>query len=90
MFGRAKSHEIKDVFLRKIQEAMHDFENLWTDNERNDKGISISHNRNLTDGRNHQSRNDTGNKPIERHESSFQDELQIVQSEEQYLNIVKL
>ena len=81
MLGRAKSHEIKDYFLGKIQEAMHDFESLWTGNERNDKGMSIVHNRNLTDGRDHQSGNDTGNKSVERHESSFQDELQIVQSE---------
>ncbi|CAM9960832.1 unnamed protein product, partial [Rangifer tarandus platyrhynchus] len=81
MLGRAESHEIKDDFLGKIQEAMHDFESLWTGNERNDKGMSISHNRNLTDGRDHQSRNNTGNKSVERHESSFQDELQIVQSE---------
>ena len=31
MFGRAKSHEIEDFFLRKIQESMHDFECVWTD-----------------------------------------------------------
>ncbi|XP_055408510.1 zinc finger protein 860-like [Bubalus kerabau] len=49
MFGRAESHEIKDYFLRKIQENMHDFECLWTDDERNDRGTSISHNNNLTD-----------------------------------------
>ena len=29
MFGRAESREIKDYFLRKIQENMHDFECLW-------------------------------------------------------------
>ena len=49
MFGRAESREIKDYFLRKIQENMHDFECLWTDDERNDRGTSISHNNNLTD-----------------------------------------
>ena len=81
MFGRAESREIKDDFLGMIQEAMRDFESLWADNERNDKGMSISCNKNLTDGRDQQSRNDTGNKPVERHRSSFQDELQIVQSE---------
>ena len=67
VFGRAESHEIKDYFLRKIQENMHDFESLWTDNERRDYGISISHNKNFTDGRDHQSRNDEGDKPVERH-----------------------
>uniref|UniRef100_A0A4W2EK45 KRAB domain-containing protein n=1 Tax=Bos indicus x Bos taurus TaxID=30522 RepID=A0A4W2EK45_BOBOX len=36
VFGRAESHEIEDFFLRKIQENMHDFECLWTDDERND------------------------------------------------------
>ena len=45
MFGRAESHEIKDDFLRMIQEAMCDFESLWADNERNDKGMSISRNK---------------------------------------------
>ncbi|XP_024835082.2 zinc finger protein 616-like [Bos taurus] len=39
MFGRAESPEIKDFRLRKIQ----DF--LWTDDERNDKGLSTSHNK---------------------------------------------
>lgn len=66
MFGRAESHEIKDDFLGMIQEAIRDFESLWADNERNDKGMSISRNKNLTDGRDQQSRNDTGNKPVER------------------------
>ena len=45
MFGRAESHEIEDYFLRKIQKNMHDFESLWTDDERNDKGMSTSHNK---------------------------------------------
>ena len=61
---------------------MHGFESLWTAAERNDKGMSISHNRNLTGGRDHQSRNDVGDKPIEMHKSSFHDELQMLQSEE--------
>ena len=43
--------------------------------------MSISHNKNLTDGRDHHSRSDAGNEPFERHGSSFQDELQMVQSE---------
>ena len=81
MFGRAESLEIKDFRLRKIQENIHDFDCLWTDDERNDKGMSISHNKNLTDGRDHHSRSDAGNEPFERHGSSFQDELQMVQSE---------
>ena len=39
MFGRAESPEIKDFRLRKIQDC------LWTDDERNDKGMSTSHNK---------------------------------------------
>ena len=54
---------------------------MWGDDERNDKGMSTSHNKNLTDGRDHPSRSDAGNRPFERHRASFQDELQMVQSE---------
>ncbi|KAB0353487.1 hypothetical protein FD755_023811, partial [Muntiacus reevesi] len=68
-------------FLRKIEENMHDIECLWTDDGRNDRGTSISHNKNLTDRRDHDSRSDAGNKPVERHGSSFQDQLQILESE---------
>ena len=67
VFGRAISHEIEEC--------------LWTDDERNDRGTSISHNKNLTDRQDHDSRSDTGNKPVERHGSSFQDQLQILESE---------
>ena len=81
VFGRAESHEIEDYFLRKIQKNMHDFESLWTDDERNDRETSLSHNKNLTDRRDHDSRSDAGNKPVERHGSSFQDQLQILESE---------
>ena len=81
MFGRAESLESKDFRLRKIQENMHDFDCMWTDDERNDKGISTSHNKTLIDGRDHHSRSDAGNRLFERHRSSFQDELQMVQSE---------
>ena len=45
MFGRAESLEIKDFRLRKIQENIHDFDCLWTDDERNDKRLSTSHNK---------------------------------------------
>ena len=45
MFGRAESHEIEDYFLRKIQKNMHDFESLWTDDERNNRETSLSHNK---------------------------------------------
>ena len=45
MFGRAEILEIKDFRLRKIQENIHDFDCLWTDDERNDKGMSTSHNK---------------------------------------------
>ena len=81
VFGRSKSREIKDFFLRKIRENMHDFESLWTDDERNDREMSKSHSKNLTDRRDHDSRSDVGNKPVERHRSSFQDQLQILKSE---------
>ena len=81
VFGRAESHEIEDYFLRKIQKNTHDFESLWTDDERNDRETSISHNKNLTNRRDHDSRSDAGNKPVERHGSSFQDQLQILESE---------
>ena len=81
MFGRAETHEIKDFFLRKIEKTVHGFEYLWTDDERSDNGISISHNKNLTDGKDHQSRNDAADKPVERLRSSFHDELQMLQSE---------
>ena len=93
VFGRAESHEIKDDFLRMIQEAMCDFESLWADNERNDKGMSISRNKislmeeisriemiqeiSLLKGINQAFKMN----PVGRHKSSFQDELQIVQSE---------
>ena len=81
MLGRAESLEIKDFHLRDIQENIHDFDCLWTDDERNEKGMSTSHNKNFTDGRHHPSRSDVGNRPFERHGSSFQNELQVVQSE---------
>ncbi|XP_052512825.1 zinc finger protein 813-like [Budorcas taxicolor] len=81
MFGRAESLESKDFHLRKIQENIDDFDYLGTDDERNDKGLSTSHNKNLTDGRDHHSRSDVENGPFERHGSSFQDELQMMQSE---------
>ena len=45
MFGRAESLEIKDFRLGKIQENIHDFDCLWTDDERNDKRLSTSHNK---------------------------------------------
>ncbi|XDA83810.1 hypothetical protein R6Z07M_013655 [Ovis aries] len=77
MFGRAEILEIKDFRLRKIQENIHDFDCLWTYDERNDKEMSTSHNKNLTDGRDHHSRSDAENGPFERHGSSFQDELQM-------------
>ena len=60
---------------------MHDFECLWRVDERNDRGTSISHSKYLTDRRDHDSRSDAGNKPVERHRSSFQDQLQILESE---------
>ena len=47
MFGRAEILEIKDFRLRKIQENIHDFDCLWTDDERNNKGLSTSHNKTL-------------------------------------------
>ena len=81
MFGRAESPEIKDFRLRKIEKTVHGFEYLWTDDDRSDNGISISHNKNLTDGKDHQSRNDAADKPVERLRSSFHDELRMLQSE---------
>ena len=81
MFGRAEILEIKDFRLRKIQENIHDFDCLWTYDERNDKEMSTSYNKNLTDGRDHHSRSDAENGPFESHGSSFQDELEMVQSE---------
>ena len=47
MFGRAESLESKDFHLRKIQENIDVFDCLWTDDERNDKGLSTSHNKTL-------------------------------------------
>ena len=81
MFERAESLESKDFHLRKMQENIDDFDCLRTDDERNDKGLSTSHNKNLTDGRDHHSRSDAENGTFERHGSSFQDELQMMQSE---------
>ena len=43
--------------------------------------MSITRNKNLTDGRDHHSGSDTENKPLERRGSSFHDELHILQSE---------
>ena len=76
-----KAMKSKIFFLRKREENMHDFEYLWTVDERNDRGTSISHSKNLTNRRDHDSRSDAGNKPVERHGSSFQDQLQILESE---------
>ena len=81
MFERAESLESKDFHLRKIQENIDDLDCLQTDDERNDKGLSTSHNKNLTDGRDHHSRSDAENGTFERHGSSFQDGLQMMQSE---------
>ncbi|XP_043291536.1 zinc finger protein 860-like [Cervus canadensis] len=53
MFGKTECLEIKDFCPRKILENIHDFDCLWTDDERTDKGMSTSHNKNLTDGRDH-------------------------------------
>ena len=47
MFGRAESLESKDFHLRKIQENIDVFDCLWTDDERNNKGLSTSHNKTL-------------------------------------------
>ena len=90
--GSPESHEIKDFYLREIQEYMHDFECQWRDNEGNYKGMSINHNENLTVGRDQHSRSDAGNKPIEnRHGSSFQDELQFpFKLKGKFLNVIRL
>ena len=45
MFERAESLESKDFHLRKIQENIDDLDCLQTDDERNDKGLSTSHNK---------------------------------------------
>ena len=71
MFERAESLDIKDFHLRKIQESMHYFDCLWTDDERNEKGMSTSHNKNLTDGRDHPSRSVGGNRPLKGTEQAF-------------------
>ncbi|XP_024624207.1 zinc finger protein 347-like isoform X1 [Neophocaena asiaeorientalis asiaeorientalis] len=82
MVASPERHEIKGFYLREIQEYMHGFECQWRDDEGDHKGMSINHDENLTVGRDQHSRSDAGNKPIEnRRGSSFQDELQIRQTE---------
>lgn len=46
--GRPENHEVKDLHIREIQEDMYDFECWCRGNERNDKGMPITHNGNLT------------------------------------------
>ena len=84
MLGSPESHEITDFFLREVQKNLHGFECLGRDDERNYKGMSITitQNKNLTNESDWHSRIAVGNKPVEnRHGSSFQDELQILQPE---------
>lgn len=54
ILGRPKSHEIKHFYLRELQEDMYDFECRWRSGGRNNKGMPITHDGNLTDGRGQQ------------------------------------
>ena len=80
-FGRAESREIEDVFPQKDTGKYVWFwvsvDRWWKKWQRN----LYIHNNNLTGRRAHDSRSDAGNKPAERHGSSFQDQLQILESE---------
>ena len=93
MLGSPESHEITDFFLREVQKNLLEFECLGRDDERNYKGMSITitQNKNLTNESDWHSRIVVGNKPVEnKHGSSFQDELQILQPEGKHLNVFKL
>ncbi|OWK16251.1 hypothetical protein Celaphus_00004825, partial [Cervus elaphus hippelaphus] len=75
---------LRNLLSLEVQERLHEFECQGRDDERNYKGMSITitQNKNLTNESDWRSRIAAGNKPVEnRHGSSFQDELQILQPE---------
>ncbi|XP_066874999.1 zinc finger protein 347-like isoform X1 [Kogia breviceps] len=82
ILGRSKSREIKHFYLTEIQKNMYDFECHWRHDERNYKGMSITHNGNLTDRRDPHGRRDSGIKPIgNRLGLNFQGKLQVFQTD---------
>ena len=82
ILGRPKSHEIKHFYLREIQADMYNFECHWRSGGRNNKGMPITHDGNLTDGRGQQWRKDVEIKPfVNRLGLNVQDKLQIFQTD---------
>ena len=82
ILGRHESPGVKDFYLREIQGNMLEFECQWRDDERNYKGVLVTHNEKLTDRKNQCGRSNAGNNAIENKLAlSFQDELQIFRME---------
>ncbi|XDC82486.1 hypothetical protein R6Z07F_013659 [Ovis aries] len=82
ILGRHESPGVKDFYLREIRGNMLEFECQWRDDERNYKGVLVTHNEKLTDRKNQCGRSNAGNNAIENKLAlSFQDELQIFQME---------
>ncbi|KAB0381982.1 hypothetical protein FD755_003899, partial [Muntiacus reevesi] len=72
LLRRPKSLEIKHFYLREMQENMNDFESQQRCDERNYKGMPVTNNKSLTDGRHCCCQRDVRIKP---------DELHIIRSE---------
>ncbi|OWK16507.1 hypothetical protein Celaphus_00004828, partial [Cervus elaphus hippelaphus] len=82
LLRRPKSLEIKHFYLREMQENMNDFESQQRCDERNYKGMPVTNNRSLTDGRHCCCQRDVRIKPVENWLGlNFQDELHIIRSE---------
>lgn len=82
LLRRPKSLEIKHFYLREMQEDMNDFESQQRCDERNDKGMPVTNNKNLTNGRHCCCQRDVGIKSVENWLGlNFQDELYIIRSE---------
>ena len=65
ILGRHESHGVKDFYLREIRGSMLEFECQWRDDERNYKGMLVTHDEKFTDRKDQCGRSNAGNKPTE-------------------------